>query len=336
MKATVPENIKNIKVAVAENETELKLFLKNNNIAAVDLNDSSASIILTSLQTWNEIAKGENKTSGLLLNAIKKGKSVVMLDVGDRQLGQGYPKDASDLGPLQSVMRISNPIKNIYNLFGRISLKFTETAEPESHLHPDKNNRALWGDLPDNYTWLWNGLRGGLIVPAADMEFIGLSSKAFLAQWKGRGADEQKIISGSYFAYELQGFYEFSNKPSDKAAEKKLKDRINFLVQDAPALAISINLNTPVLSTDLSKGYNDAAKGTAENLIPLANCSKNLTQIPVALINFGDEKGKLIVSQLLTAGRLASGFGETGLYGIRYDEVTVQYVLNMLSAVLKK
>lgn len=61
-----------------------------------------------------------------------------------------------------------------------------------------------------------------------------------------------------------------------------------------------------------------------------------LTQTPVAVISFGQGKGKLIVSQLLTAGRLAKGFGEEGLYGIRYDEVAVQYVLNMISIAVRK
>jgi hypothetical protein len=52
------------------------------------------------------------------------------------------------------------------------------------------------------------------------------------------------------------------------------------------------------------------------------------------MISFGEGKGKLIVSQLLTAGRLARGFGEDGLYGIRFDPVANQFVLNMMEAVL--
>jgi hypothetical protein len=36
-------------------------------------------------------------------------------------------------------------------------------------------------------------------------------------------------------------------------------------------------------------------------------------------------------SQLLTAGRLAPGFGQPGLYGIRYDPAAAQFVLNMLA-----
>jgi hypothetical protein len=185
--------------------------------------------------------------------------------------------------------------------------------------------------LPVEYTRIFNGLRGGLIVPAADMEFSGLSAKAFITQWKSRGAKEEKIIAGPYYAYELQGFYEFSNKPKDLETQKKLKDKVNFLVQDAPALAVSINPNTPIVMTDLTQGYRSSANGLADNLIPLANSAKNLTQTPVALIDFGAGKGHLLVSQLLTSGRLAKGFGESGLYGIRYDEVAVQTVLNMMS-----
>ncbi|WP_165501234.1 hypothetical protein [Pedobacter psychrodurus] len=41
------------------------------------------------------------------------------------------------------------------------------------------------------------------------------------------------------------------------------------------------------------------------------------------------------VSQLLTSRRLAKGFDEEGLYGIIYDETTVQYVLNMMELVIR-
>ena len=67
----------------------------------------------------------------------------------------------------------------------------------------------------------------------------------------------------------------------------------------------------------------------------LVNAGKNLTRTPVVKIDFGEGKGKLIVSQLLTSGRLHRQFGDAGLYGIRYDEATVQMVLNMMNEVLK-
>lgn len=335
-KAIVPENIKNIKLAVPENESELKQFLSNMNIATTSLIDNSADAIITSLKSWNKLSKGDSILSNKLHTSILQGKSVVMLDVGDRQLGQGYPKNADDLGPLQGVSRVSDPQVNTYSLFSGIALKFTESAEPESHIHPDKSNSELWNYISDEYTRLWNGYRGGLIVPAADMEFSGLSEKAFISQWLSRGAQEKNIIRGSYYSYELQGVFEFSDKANDKLVQKKLKDKIAFLVQDAPALAIAINPNTPIEITDLNKGYIDAQKGIANNFIALANCGKNLTQTPVAMIEFGQGKGKLLVSQLLTAGRLDKDFWEDGLYGLRYDEVAAQFVLNMISLSLKK
>lgn len=330
--AQVPANVASLSVAVAPDEKELIAFLKIHKIKTVALGDSSANLILTSLSSWNKLTKGDAVLSKTLLSAIQAGKSVVMLDVGDRALGQGYITDTKDLGPLQGVVRVTNPKVNSYPLFGGISLKFAETGEPESFLHPTPTNSDLWKNLPLDYTRIFNGLRGGLIVPAADMEFSGLNAKAFISQWKSRGAKEDSIIKGPYYAYELQGFYEFSNKPNDVETQKRLKDRVVFLVQDAPALAISVNPNSPIGMTDLTKGYKDSSKGLAENLIPLANSAKNLTQTPVALIDFGTGKGHLLVSQLLSAGRLAPGFGESGPYGIRYDEVVAQLVLNMMSS----
>lgn len=330
LQASVPENVKDLCVGIAADETELKQFLTDHHIRSVEMDNNGADLILTSKTTWDKLAKGNKDVSTILWMAISKGKPVVMLDVGDRQLGQGYPKQAGALGPLQGVASVSNPQINTYHLFGSIALKFTETAEPESFIHPDKSNRSLWGNMPDAYTGIWNGLRGGLIVPAADMQFLGLSAKAYIAQWKARGANEERIVSKSYYAYDLQGFYDFSDQPDDQKLKSKLKEKVTLLVQDAPSLASSIDLNRPVSVIDLIKGYQDAKNGIADSFMPLANCAKNLTQTPVALVTFGKGKGTLTVSQLLTSGRLAKGFGETGFYGIRYDEAAVQYILNMI------
>ena len=330
-KASVPEHVKNTRIAVPEYETEIKEFLHYMNIATVALDDPSADAVITSLHSWNSLAKGDPILSNTLQTAIMAGKSVVMLDVGDRTLGQGYPEKAGDLGPLQGVKRLSDPRVNTYQLFTGISLKFTETAEPESHLHPHASSRELWQNLPDEYTRLWNGYRGGLIVPAADMEFSGLRQEAFIAQWMSRGAENTNIVNGPYYAYELQGFYEFSNKPNDGEAQKKLRDKIDHLIQDAPALAVAINPRSPIAITDLHRGYLEARNGIAEVLNPLASCAKNLTQTPVAMVDFGEGKGSLLVSQLLTSGRLSRNFGQEGLYGVRYDEVAAQIVLNMIN-----
>ena len=142
-------------------------------------------------------------------------RSVLLLDVGDRKLGQGYPEKTGDLGNLQGLDKVLNPTVNTYNLIPGVYLVCTQAAEPESHLHADTQNDALWYKLPREYTWLWNGYRGGLLMPASEIEISGLSKEAFLTQWKARGADVDKITSGNYYAYDLQGFYQFSTKEND-------------------------------------------------------------------------------------------------------------------------
>ena len=182
--ATVPADVQQLKIGVPDEEKELKAFLNNHHIATTSINDATANVILTSLNTWKKVARKDSALLQQLQSAIDKGTSIVMLDAGERYLGQGYPAKSGDLGPLQGVARITDPKITSYNLFKGVSLTFTEAAEPESHLHADKNNDQLWKHLPKQHTWLWNGMRGGLLAPAADMDFHGLSADAFLSQWK--------------------------------------------------------------------------------------------------------------------------------------------------------
>lgn len=335
-KATVPQLLLEPDISVASDESEIIRFLIERHIRNVPLSDTTASLILLSREAWERIAVTDQDLLSRMEKAIARGTSIVLLDAGDRYLGQGYPRNKSDLGPLQGVVVKTDTPVNTYDLFYGIKLSFNEIAEPESHIHPDKNNAKLWDHIPQDHTWLWNGLRGGLIAPATRMEITGLSSAAYLAQWAARGMEEEKIRNEHYFAYELQGYYEYSSDPDDKAVRNKLNNKLTLLVEDAPSLANSMNPNAPVTVTDISKNYKDSANGKGTRLIPLVNTGKNLTLAPVVLIEFGQNEGKLIVSQLLTKGRLAKGYGEAGLYGIRYDEVAVQMVLNMMNIILNK
>lgn len=332
----VSEKLMKQDVAVAADEPEIKSFLKSINIRNVSLNDPSAKIILLSKIGWEKIASSDKTFISYLEQSVSSGKSVIILDAGERYLGQGYPLNKNDLGPLQAVASKPNTTTKTYELFGGIRLSFSEAAEPESHIHPDRNNSSLWNNIPADHTWLWNGMRGGLITPATNFEFSGLSSSAFLAQWLPRGADEARISKDSYFAYSMEGFYEFSDSMEDNDAKTRLKNKVNFLINDAPALANSLNPNAPVIITDLAKEFRESKNRMGEELIPMVNSGKNLTRTPVIMIKFGNGKGNLIVSQLLTAGRLSGGFGEDGLYGVRYDPVAIQFVLNMMEEVLMK
>ena len=334
-KPLVPDILLQPDVTVAADEPEIIEFLKGCNIRFVPISVPFARIIMVSVKGWKKIANGNHSFLSALEEALGRGTSVILLDAGDRYLGQGYPVNKKDLGPLQGVAGTPDTPVRSYNLFGGIRLSFSEAAEPESHIHPDKSDSTLWKNIPLDHTWLWNGMRGGLIVPATNFEFGGLSSQAVLSQWLPRGADEAGIKSGNYFAYELEGFYEFSDSANDSEAKEKLKSKISFLINDAPALASSLNPLAPVRVTDLSKAYKESRGGVAESLVPLVNAGKNLTRTPLIMLSFGEGKGKLIVSQLLTSGRLAEGFGEEGLYGVRYDPVADQFVLNMMETVIK-
>ena len=326
-----PPTVSGLKAAVASDEGELRQFLAAHGIAVVAPQDITADVVITSTAGWRAMSGADRGLAGTLEAAVGKGKSVLMLDIGTRRLGQGYPRKAGDLGPLQGVAQLAHPEVAEHALFGGMSVRLTETAEPESHLHPDRANRVLWGAMPDNVTRLWNGMRGGLIVPAEDMELTGLSAAAYIAGWEARGADPARIAQGPYFAYELQGFYGYSDRADDRAVAGRLRERVHFLVQDAPALAVAINPDSPQRITNLHQAFLAAHGGQARDLVPLATAGKSLTRTPVALVDFGPGKGRLIVSQLLTAGRLVPGYGESGLYGIRHDPVAAQMVLNMLA-----
>jgi hypothetical protein len=320
----VPKALHGMTVGIANDERELEAFLHRNQIGTSNIDDPKARVIVTSSRSWEKTLKGE--LLGVLENCIAEGRSVVMLDIGPRDLGQGYPKDKG-LGPLQGAPTVANAMVQNVDLFLGMRIAFRQVAEPESHLHPSTTS------LDRQATWLWNGLRGGLIVPAVDMEVTGLSPRGFLSTWVSRGADSTLIKGKSYLAFEHQGFYAFSTTRDDTSTLQSLRKKVEFMVEDAPAIKNTVIPEAPINTFDLVQEYKECQKGKAETLVPLARCGKSLTRVPVVEITFGPRKGKLILSQLLTAQRLAKGYGEVGLYGIRYDPASAQVVLNMLKEV---
>jgi hypothetical protein len=48
-------------------------------------------------------------------------------------------------------------------------------------------------------------------------------------------------------------------------------------------------------------------------------------------LTFGPGKGNVILSQVLTAGRLVRASAQAGFYGLRYDPAAAQFVLNMIA-----
>lgn len=334
-KAKAPCNLINSTVATFDGEVELVKLLDEHGVVTGSPYDKNIKLLIGSLNTWQLISKGDIQTKKIIEDALQRGVSVLLLDVGERNLGQGYPKEYGNLGNLQGLSRIDNPKVTEYEIIDGVKLICTEAAEPESHLHADRNSDKLWNQIPREYTWLWNGYRGGLIVPASNIEITGLSQDAYIEIWKARGADIEKIKEEDYYAYDLQGFYRFSAKMDDKTTEKELRDYVTFLVEDAPALTSAINPRSPIRKTNLSEEFKNSKSGKAKNITVLANAGKNLTKTPVFQVGFGEQDGKLLISQLLTAGRLDRESSENTKYGIRYDEVAVQMVLNMIDGLIE-
>lgn len=332
---TVDPALAQATIGIPENEAELRSFLNRNHLKSTTIDDPAAKLILTSASTWANLTPALRSKLGA---AIDRGTSVVLLDVGPHDLGQGYRK--GDLGPLDGAPTIpaGQGYLKTQDLFAGIRVSFAQLPEPESHIQtgpPDgEHHDALWAHLPLSATWIWNGLRGGLIVPAADMEVSGLSTDGFLAQWTGHGADPKAITAGNDYAYELAGYYAFSTTPNDKSTIEALRKRVRFLAEDAPALQNALNANATIEQTDLGKGYRDAKSGQALQLLRLSTCGKGLTRTDIAELTFGTNKGSVILSQAITAGRLNPEVSEPGLYGIRYDPAAAQFVLNLLAEAL--
>jgi hypothetical protein len=133
-----------------------------------------------------------------------------------------------------------------------------------------------------------------------------------------------------YMAFELEGFYAFSHDPlMNDTVKDELRKKVAFIVEDAPALAGSVNPMAPIKSYDLAAELKTQKEDPSLSVTAMAIAGKGLVRTPVVKVESGS--GKLIISQLLTEGRLAEGFGSEGIYGVRRDPVAEQMVLNMLS-----
>jgi beta-galactosidase len=330
MTPIVPDKLKAAKVAVLPGDEELVKFASNCGLSIADADD--AQLLIVPSAYW-EAATTDPQVREILEYAIDQGRSVVMLNCGPIKLGQGYlPGD--ELGPLQEIMKVEQPKRIEAELVHGIGVSFKESAEPESCIHPTDEGLSIFQGLDRQSTWLWNGYRGGLIVPACEMEISGLNANDFVRVWEQRGADIERLTSGSYYSFELCGFYAFDTTNRSSKVEKDLQDKVRLLFDDAPALQHAINPDAPVRVYDLSRMYRESLGRKAQKMTALAECGVNLTKKPVLQIEFGDGKGKLLLSQLLTDGRLADGYGTDGLYGVRKDPAAQQFVLNLLSQAL--
>jgi len=306
LKASVPERLKTLKIGVGQGDGELRDFLRAEGLTTVAWNDPAADVLAAAGATWAKLVQESAPETTALEQAWQRSKGVVLLDLS------GGAKGRSPIDLVQGV---------------RVTL--TSSTE-ESHLQPTAVGVNLWDGLDYQSSWLWNGLRGGLIVPKVVPQLEGGGAEGFLATWKARGADEQAIRAGPCYAYALEDNYAFSRTPADESAKKQLRRKVSDMLADAPALAGRVNPQGEIQETDLHAAFNRLPAGTF-NVVPLARCGQNLTQAPVLMVDRGAGAGRLIVSTLLTAGRLAAVAGSTELYGVRHDEAACQMVLNMLN-----
>jgi beta-galactosidase len=328
-------------LGIPEDEAELVAFAKAQGLNHVRPDDGEEyDILMLSRRSWMRIVEQEETLKDRLRSAVGKGRSVLLLDVGPQFLGQGYPLKEGDLGPLQGVFRLSQERQVTTHVFGNLSLEFALAPEPESHIHAHPGDDTLWKHLGEEDVWLWNGYRGGLVMPADRMEVLALGRESFLELWADRGADRNGIRSNpDYTAFAIDGYYGFSAQPKadQDAVIRKLRDQIRFIQQDAPAIAALLDPEAEIEIIKLNEEWSEMASSTDREVVvePLARAGKGLNKVPVVKISTGGEAGAVMISQLLTGGRLARGFGSEGLYGVRYDPAAVQMVLNMLANLSK-
>lgn len=281
-------------------------------------------VLAGSAATWAALVDGDPVLTARISAALDSGRHVVLLEAGPRFLGSSYDSEAlyrqADGIPPQPARResVSLPAGLIAN--------FAWLPEPETFLHAGEDGSLLAG-LPGGMPRLWNGLRGGISVPAIDLELAGLGREAFLTQWSARGADPAMIRSGRCIAYELHGQFRFA-AVHDPAVEAALRDHIRFLHADAPALAHVLDPRARIRRSDVGAGFADAG-GRAERIVSRLRCGLDLTRVPVVTAQLAGG-GRLTLCQLLTAGRLLPGT-PAGEWAPRYDPAMTRVIGALLS-----
>ncbi len=111
-----------VTVGVSADDTELRRFFDQNGIQTVGLENPKARMLVLSASTWAKLPQSPMLLR-TLQNAVDQGQSVVLLDIGPRDLGQGYKE--GELGPHgRRSARPLIPALNILTYFLESSLLF--------------------------------------------------------------------------------------------------------------------------------------------------------------------------------------------------------------------
>lgn len=136
----------------------------------------------------------------------------------------------------------------------------------------------------------------------------------------------------TYLAYELCGFFVYSVGPNRQVASA-LRERVLSLVLDAPSLSVWMDPEEEMQIYPLNAQYARLPERDGQ-LQPIVRCGRGLTHAPVVSVRLGD--GRMILSQLLTAGRLSPSFSRSARYGAHYDAELVRLMLNILDALTRR
>lgn len=332
-------------IGVLSEEKELIEFLGSLSIKTVDITDAGANALLGSLATWKKLA-GSGVFRRQLESAVSAGKGLVLLDAGPRVLEMHYPGEEAARYGFSVKSRADNEAlsfaeayyatqqqldKTVPFLFGcDVGFSSKSKSGADSCVHPAANGAFLWQGLDRMQTWLWNGLRGGINVPSVKMDLV-LNRKAFLEQWKRRGANITSLKDGKpVIAFSLADNFVYSDNADDKGAIDKLKQKVAILKADAPAIAGTIQ-EQELQVVDLAAKY--ATLGQSQ--LQSEELAVNGTGLYNAcVVRVRHPKANIIVSQLITAWRLGGEPSSPKPYAACRDEAARQMVLNMLSGVL--
>ncbi len=258
---------------------------------------------------------------------IAGGTGMLLTQLGPPLLGEGYVDDRSQIR-LDGDTKLDHAQSWLYHLPYERLLRFDAQAEAESCCHPPLG-QAHFPGLQPGALQLGNGYRGGLVAPAVTMELEPQDHAGLMAQWIRRGAPEDVLQSPDCVAYQLEGFYAFATQPSQETADA-LRSRVRFLVSDAPSLEKRINPEARMEVIPLGRMLAQASQEQTPQPEALAVCGRGLEHIAACAFQPEGTSGVIVLSQLLSRGRLVSAYREAGLYGARFDPEMAQLVQSLI------
>ena len=262
-----------------------------------------------------------------------QGSGLLLAQIGPQLWGEGYLDDRTQIR-LDGTTGLRHEQSWQYRLPFGLTLRFDAQAEAESCCHP-AGGKWQFDGMNRGALQLSNGYRGNINAPAVSMEIEPSDRQSLLEQWMRRGAPEQMLLScPDCTAYHLEGFYAFSEAPSEKTAIA-LRQRVRFLVADAPSLQKRIDPEAEMEIIQLGRLLAETADSqVAPKPEPLAVCGRDLKRVVACALKPAPDSGTLVLSQLLTGGRLAKGFEQPGLYGARRDPKMIQLMLSLFCRAL--